>query len=152
MESSPEIVARKKALQSDLENVIERSFKKARGNYRLSLGLMSVALGCSVAAGIFGVFARMPRIAGGLALVPPLIAYVVANLKVDGKSRWHYRRIVALHALRSRLLYELPESPGVDDIAAVSSSWTTLNEKTQKEWDDNLALDWSGLSKKPASL
>lgn len=96
MEPSPEIVARKNALQNDLDNVIKRSFKKARGNYRLSLFFMTAALGCSVGAGIFGVIAHMPRAAGALALMPPLIAFVVANLKLDGKTGWHYRRIEML--------------------------------------------------------
>lgn len=146
MEPSPEILKRKQDLTNDLDAAIRRAGAHARLNHRLSIALMVAALVCSVAAGVGGVFFEMSgKKAGGLAVLPPLIAFVAVNLRFESKSSWHYRKKDGLTALRSRLLYQQPESPSADNIASVARDWGELNATAQKEWDRSLSLNWSGL-------
>lgn len=146
MELSPELVRRKEDLNRELLRSIEGESRLAHVNHRLSVTLMNIALGCSVAAAIIGIFFNVsPKIVGGIAVLPPLIAYIAVNLKLEGKSSWHYRKREALSALRSRLLYQQPEVPSADNIAAIAKSWEELNLKMREEWDRSLTLNWSGI-------
>jgi hypothetical protein len=149
MNPSPEISKRITDLTHDLDQDINRTLRNARLNYTSSVLLMLIALGCSLGAGCVGLIARIPRHLGVLAFLPPLIALVATTLKLDGKARWHCKKLNGLEVLRSRLLYELPDPPSVDNVAAVANSWTHLNETMEEEWNQSLDFDWSVLAKKP---
>jgi hypothetical protein len=141
---------RKEDLNQELQKDIADARLNARMNHLTSVGLMIVALLCSVAAaavGIIGASAASSRVAGVLAIMPPLIAFVVANLKIDGKACWYFNKVNALDRLRIRLLYELPETPSVDNIAAIAHDRSEVVDKMEKSWDTQLVLDWSTLSK-----
>ena len=43
-------------------------------------------------------------------------------MKFQSKSNWRYRKVDALNALRRQLVYELPESPTADHVAAISNA------------------------------
>jgi hypothetical protein len=142
-----EATQRKTALAKDLENQIAYAKAKAVCNHRISLGVMLAALACSVAAAVSGVFFGAPsQIVGGIALLPPLLAYAALNMKFDGKSSWHYRKLYALDSLHSRLLYQLPEHLTVDNIAAIARERDAIHVEMQSEWDRTLAFNWGGIA------
>ena len=114
----------------------------------LSVTLMVLALGCSVGAAISGIFFNVsPKIVGGLAALPPLIAFVAVNLKLEGKEAWHYTKQSKLDAIRSRLLYQLPEFPSADNIAAMASLRDEVNGEMQDEWKNNLRMNWNSIGR-----
>jgi hypothetical protein len=71
------------------------------------------------------------------------------NLKLDGKACWYFDKLNAFEALRTRLLYELPDPPTLDNIAAAAHSRTTVVDALEQDWNKNLMLDWTALSKPP---
>lgn len=147
MSGISDVEERRRALAKDLEGQIAYAKVKAVCNHRISLGVMLTALGCSVAAAVSGVFFSVkPQIVGGIALLPPLLAYAALNMKFDGKSSWHYRKVYALESLLSRLLYQLPEKPTVDNIAAIARERDTMHVEMQSEWDRTLAFNWGGIT------
>ena len=112
-------------------------------NHRLSVALMVIALACSVTAGAIGFFTSAPsKVIAGLAVIPPLIAYVAVNLKFERKTSWHYRKRDALRVLRSKLLYQQPVSPSAENIASIAESWDELTVKMQAEWDADLGFNF----------
>jgi hypothetical protein len=146
MDETSEATRRKLDLARDLEAQIAYARDKAVCNHRISLSVMLVALACSVAAAIGGVFFGVrPQIVGGIALLPPLLAYAAINMKFDGKSSWHYRKVYSLESLLSRLLYQLPEHPTVDNVAAIAHERDTMHVQMQSEWDRTLAFNWGGI-------
>jgi hypothetical protein len=139
-----EIERRIKELSAELTSHGTRTYRGGRYNHRAALALMLLGLGCNVAAAILGIFYdKSGKLVGGLAAIPPLIAFVSTRLKLEGKSSWHYRKSNGLNALRSRLLYQLPESPTFDQVAAIAKARDELNEKMQIERDTNLSFDWT---------
>jgi hypothetical protein len=149
MDTSVAINKRRQQLGHELTEDIRDSRKNAKVNHLTSVVLMVIALLCSVVAAVFGLILKEPKTSGALAILPPLIAFIVTNLKLDGKACWYFNRVNAFEALRSRLLYELPEPPSADNIAAVSHDRTIVVETLEKDWDQHLMLDWSALSKPP---
>lgn len=148
MAPSPEVSTQIGKLESELVRHSRGTQAKARLNHRVALGLMLLALACSVAAGVLGVFfEKSSKLVGGLAILPPLIAFVGTNMKFEGKSSWHYRKTNALEALRLRLLYQLPDPPKSADVGSIAKEYSELNERMQREWDDTLNFNWSGISK-----
>ena len=146
METSPELLRRKEKLNKELVDAIDREARLARLDYRSSAALVVIAIGCSVTAAIGGLFFDMPgKIAGGFAAVTPLVAFIATNVKLDGKSSWHYRKRDALNALRSRLNFQQPESFTADNIASVAADRDKLDAKMQKEFDEHLAFNWNAL-------
>jgi hypothetical protein len=137
------------SLAIELNSNIREYRRLARVAHWTSVIFMAIALGCSIAAGIFGLVAHMPRVSGVLAILPTLIAFVVVNLKLDGKACWYFDKLNAFEALRTRLLYELPDPPTLDNIAAVAHSRTTVVDALEQDWNKNLMLDWTALSKPP---
>jgi hypothetical protein len=104
---------------------------------------MVIALGCTVAAGVSGMLLDRGRWAGGLAVLPPLIAYVAISLKLQGKAQWHRRMEGQLRALKSRLKYELSEFPTADQIAAISKSQREMEESMREDWKKHLGFEWA---------
>ena len=146
MNDLPEVELRKAALVKELEDEIKKTFRSAKGSHHLSLGLMVLALSCTVVSAVGGIFFRVRSdVVGGIAALSPLVAFIAVNLKLEEKCSWHYRRKDALAALRSRLLYQMPINPTVDDIAAVAEARDILTRDLQKEWEKHLSLNWSGI-------
>lgn len=153
MPISPEVAKRIAALTQELDEGIHRTWAKARNAYIWSQALVIMALLCSVAAAVSGIFFLVPaKIVGGIAALPPLIAYVAANLKLETRSSWHYRKVNGLSALRSRLLYQLPEEPSADNVAAVASDLNKLDEGMQEEWEKTVTVNWTEILKQKATL
>jgi hypothetical protein len=148
MDETSEATRRQLDLAKDLEAEIAYAKAKAVCNHRISLGVMLAALACSVAAAVGGVFCGVrSQIVGGIALLPPLLAYAAINMKFDGKSSWHYRKVYSLQSLLSRLLYQLPEHPTVDNVAAIAHERDSIHVQMQSEWDRTLAFNWGGIEK-----
>jgi hypothetical protein len=152
MEMSQEVARRKAALVEELERAIADELNLALRTHRASLGLMGAALTCSVAAGVLGFFTSVSsKVIGGIAILPPLIAFVAVNLKLEAKNSWHARMVDGLSGLRSRVLYQLPEVPTVDHIAVIAAERDKLDVTMQAEWDRTLVLNWAGLLSHQAS-
>ena len=147
MENESEVANRKDALYRELRNRCDAELLWARANHVMSLVFMGLALGCSIAAAVMGFF--FPQIGskavGGIALLPALIAYVAGTLKFEGKNSWHARLYDGLNTLRSRLLYQLPDPPSIDQIARIASERDQLEIQMQAEWDRALLLSWTGV-------
>jgi hypothetical protein len=45
------------------------------------------------------------------------------------------------------LLYELPESPSADNVAAISADYREFEEQMEKAWE-KFAYDWAAVLKK----
>jgi hypothetical protein len=148
MEPSHEVLARKKALLKELETDIAASYRYANMHHQISGCLMLVALGCSVGAFVGGVWGRVDgKTLGGLAGLSPLIAFLAVNLKLEAKSSWYFRINDAFSSLRSRLEYQIPEIPTVEDVAMIAKDRENVKSAMQKEWDRGLAFDWSVFEK-----
>jgi hypothetical protein len=152
MEQPDEAITRKTALEKELSRDAWWATFSAYANHWLSIISMVIALGCSVAAATLGVFTQTPaKVVGGIAVLPPLIAFVAGNLKFEAKNSWHARRSDGLSKLRSRLLYQLPASPTLEQIAAIARDRDDLETRLQTEWDKTLLLKWAGVfSHRPA--
>lgn len=147
MANEPAAITRQRELVAELEPEIANEIQMANWNHRLSLGFMIVALLFSVATAIAGIFIKAKsEIVGAMAILPALIAYVAINLKLNGKSSWHYRMADGLDGFRSRLLYQLPDPPTVENIAGIAQARDAFIKEMQEEWDRTLALNWSGLA------
>lgn len=118
----------------------------------MSVLFMVGALGCSVAAAVLGFFTQVPsKVVGGIAVLPALITFVAVNLKFEAKNSWHARLYDGLNTLRSRLMYQHPEVPTLDQVARIALERDELEIKMQAEWDRSLLLNWTGLSSKHPS-
>jgi hypothetical protein len=132
---SPEVQMRIERLADELRQAATAESRRATRSYYFSQAMLFLALGCSLAAAISGIFFSIsPKIVGGLAALPPLIAYVAASFRLELRQNWYYRIAVALEALRSRLLYQLPEQPTVDNISAIAAARDKLRIDMQHEW------------------
>lgn len=146
MEHLSEAHLRKNQLEEELRPEIDNEIQMGNSNHLWSLAFMILALLATVITAIIGVFSVVSsKVVGAMALIPSLIAFAAVNLKLDGKSSWHYRKADALDALRSELLYQLPEVPTVADVRAIDVARIDLTKHMQEEWDRTLALNWSGL-------
>lgn len=144
MPISPEIKERIDQLRAELETEITLCAPKAKGNYWISLILMSVAVIASVVAGIGGLSETFgSQITGFLALIPGAIALMASNMKFQDKSNWHYRKMYRLSELRSRLLYRLPESPTAADVAAIAKERDELVTETNGDWETRFSFNFS---------
>jgi hypothetical protein len=52
-----------------------------------------------------------------------------------------------MDALRSRLSYQLPEEPTVDNIAAIAKARDNLNDQMQQEWERTITVSWGEMLK-----
>jgi predicted component of type VI protein secretion system len=148
MPISPEVVKRKEELASELILTAQREHRLARSAYLWSQALFVLALCCSVAATICGVFFSVSgKITGGIAALPPLIAFLAINLKLDGRASWHYRKAGALRRLHSRLTFQQPEELSVNHIAAVADARDNLVDEMQAEWDRTLTSNFNEIMK-----
>jgi hypothetical protein len=147
MTDEPEAIKRKNALAQELEERTKEELKWANWNHRGSLISMVLALGCTVVAGILGFFyqAANPKVIAGFAVLPALIALVANTMKFESKNSWHARLCDGLSTLRSRLLYQQPELPTLDQVARIAEDRDNLEIKMQAEWDRSLLLSWAGL-------
>jgi len=144
MPDSSEAKLRKDELARQLDDAIEEALFWARGNYRISLILMILAVCASITAGIGGLTDKFgAQLTGSLALVPGAIALLVSNIKFQDKSNWHYQRYYESAALKSRLLLQLPEIPTVDHIAGIAKERDEMEARLSKEWDDKFTLNFS---------
>jgi len=86
MNNLPEVELRKAALVKELEDEIKKAFRSAKGSHHLSLGLMVLALSCTVISAVGGIFFHVRSdVVGGVAALSPLIAFIAVNLKLEEK-------------------------------------------------------------------
>jgi hypothetical protein len=153
MPVSEEVQSRKNSLLGELETAVRKAHSNGKSAYLWSQFLFICALSCSVIAAAVGLFANnvSAKTVGGIAALPPLIAFIGANLKLESRSRWHYEKEYVMDALRSRLRYQLPEQPSVDDIAAIASERDKQNARLEDKWQETNVISWVDLlkAKKP---
>lgn len=147
MPTSDEVTKRANGLEAELTTRAKFAHRNGKINHGLSLAFMEIALACSVIAGALGIFTKVSsHIVGILAVMPPLIAYVAITLKLDAKTSWHFRKELGLRTLKSRLLFQLPETVLPENVAAIAKDWDKLNAQMQREWDETLAFNWASLT------
>jgi hypothetical protein len=148
MPPAPEIRTRVDALTKELNDAIAHYNTRARTAYWCAQILMIMTLGSSALATLCGVFLDAGgKITGGIAALPGITALIAVTMKPAGRANWHYRKKDGLNELRRRLLYELPESPTADNVAAISNSWTQLTVKMNEKWERDYTLSWVGFTK-----
>jgi hypothetical protein len=139
-----DVQARADGLEKQLNDNIRFEHRRAAGDYWIALALMSIALISSAAAGLGGLaFGWTSRTTGAVALIPGAVAVIASTMKFEGKSNWHYRKLYGFKNLKARLLYELPATPSVEDVAALSKEQRDLITEMEKEWEAVLSLSWS---------
>ncbi len=139
-----DLQARADGLEQQLNEDISYEKLRAVGDYWIALVLMAVVLVSSAAAGLGGLaFGWSAQRTGTIALIPGAIAVIAATMKFEGKSNWHYRKLYGFNSLKSRLLYELPSAPTIDNIAGISKERRELITEMEKEWEAVLSLSWS---------
>lgn len=131
-------------LKSELERQIRHYRQNAIGNHWLAIVAMMVAIGTSFAASLAGFLGANAKLIGGLALGPATCAIIATTFRFQARSLWHYRKKDGLDMLRHRLLFQLPESPTADNVAAISRDWEKLTDEMQKEWENNFTFNWTG--------
>jgi hypothetical protein len=142
---SLELKGRIHSLAHELQQAANQESRSATKSYYSSQTMLLASLGCSLAAAISGIFfAVSPKIVGGIAALPPLIAYVASSFRLEVRQNWYYRKAVALDALRSRLLYQLPEEPTPDHVSAIAAARDTLVTNMQKEWYETITKNFLG--------
>lgn len=152
MPLSEEVKSRKDSLLGELETAIRKAHTNGKSAYLWSQFLFICALSSSVVATAVGLFADVSaKTVGGIAALPPLIAFIGVNLKLESRSRWHYEKEYVMDALRSRLRYQLPEEPSADDIAAIASERDKQNARLEEKWQETNVISWIDLlkAKKP---
>ena len=139
MPISPEIQSRIERLADELQKGADRQSHDANKSYYSAQTLVFASLGCSVVAAVSGIFFNVPsRIVGAVAALPPLIAYVASSLRLEVRQNWYFRKSVALKALRSQLLYQLPAEPTVENVAAIAAARDKLVTDMQREWYETI--------------
>jgi hypothetical protein len=154
MPISQEIAERKARLDAELSEADRKAYGLAKSAYLWSQFLFILALCCSVAAVVSGVFFNniSPKIPGGIAALPPLIAFVAINLKLEARSSWHYRKSYAMAALRSRLRFQLPEDTTAEHISAIAQDRDDVIDQMELEWDQTITVNWGEMLKQQPKI
>src|SRR5580698_5254296 len=149
MAPSDEVKKRITDLTKDLDSGIAHDNLRDISNHWTAFVLMLLALAASAIAALGGVSGYLSAKQAGLfAAVPGAIALVASTMKFQEKSNWHYRRKNGFKSLRRRLLYELPESPTADNVAAISQGFREFEDLMRKSWEEELAFSWATFSRK----
>jgi len=150
---SGELLDRKAKLSAELAAGRERECALGRHAYIWSQCLFTLALLCSVGAAICGLFFNASgRVVGGIAALPPLIAFLAVNLKLEERANWHYRKSNIFEALNSRLAYQLPETPTADNIAAIARDRDRAVAEMEVEWERTKSANWSQMLRQKHEL
>jgi hypothetical protein len=135
-------------LQTRLQGAADTERLRGRALHFLAHTAIAIALGASAVAGIGGVLFHLDsRIIGGFALIPGIASVVANSLKLQPKANFHFRKKNSLVGLERRLVYELPEEPSADNVAAIAKAWTELDTRTHDAWENDFVYDWSAMQK-----
>jgi hypothetical protein len=137
------------ALKNELDKSIQRNETLAQVNQGIVNFLMVTAVVASFLAGAGGLVFNWPKeVIGGLAIVPGFIAFAVASLKLQEKASLHFRYRDGLRMFRGRLLYQLPEFPSADNIAAIDKDLNDFRSQIQAETTSQAKFDFGQFKKK----
>lgn len=139
-------------LDSEMMAVAAKERGLATSAYLWSQGLFILALVCSVAAAVCGIFFDVSaKVVGGIAALPPLIHFCASNLKLDARFGWHYRKYYAMVALHSRLRFQLPEEPTADNVAAIAKDRDHIVEVLEDDWKKTAATSYGEILRQAES-
>jgi hypothetical protein len=137
MATSSDIISGRAAdLKKELDASIKRHTNAAMRNHWCLQALITIAILSSIVAGLGGItllFINHPRILGTLALMPGIMAFIAGTMKFQDKASRHARYKEGLRELRQRLVYQLPEFPTADNVAAIAADLSILQGRMQKE-------------------
>lgn len=140
--------ARKRSLLEDFRKEIARERRIARFERFLSGKLLFFAITASGVAGIAGLTNLLSAMwVGGIALLPNLLLLYARSFKLEERASWHYRKKNRLEDLRDQILYQMPENPNLDQLAAINKKKHGLNKEMQDEWETRLSLNWSNIER-----
>jgi len=139
-----DIQARAEGLAAELNDDISSESRRAKRDHWIAVLLMAIALATSFAAGLGGLaLGWTAQNTAIVAFIPGAIGIIATTMNFEGKSNWHYRKLYGLSSLKSRLRFELPLAPSVDNIAAVSKAHRELIAQMSQDWEAGLSLSWS---------
>jgi hypothetical protein len=147
MAPTPETAAKINQLGSVLDKEIKRKNRHARGMYFLAHTMMVITVGASAAASLCGFLGVDSKITGGVAAIPAITVIIAMTFKPEQRANWHYRKRDALAQLKRRLIYELPDSPTADNVAAISKALSELIMVMNEQWVKDLTLSWTTFKK-----
>jgi hypothetical protein len=132
----------------DLQTRLQKATneERIRGDmlHFLTVLTIGIAVGASAVAGIGGILFHLDsKIVGGIALIPGVAGVAATSLKLQPKANFHFRKKNSLVGLERRLLYELPEQPSAENVAAISKAWTELDQTTHDAWEKDFAFNWT---------
>jgi hypothetical protein len=141
-QGTTETQQRKASLGAKFRNDYDKYSRHARWNYHSALTIRWFSAAAGLVAGFLGLTNVVSSaVVGGIAAAAGILLAFGRDLKFQEKANWHYRRAEGTAAFQSRLEYQLPESPTVDNIAAVAAAYDRFSGDMTKEWEDRLAAD-----------
>jgi hypothetical protein len=126
----------KQQLESELSAIVNQSQRRGRFDATLHQFLVILAAFagfCSLAAGL--IWHDKAWIAGVIGAIPSLSSVLMGKLHCLQAASWQRRRAIEVEALRRRLVYEHPETPTRDQIAALSRELGTIEAKLTDRWE-----------------
>jgi hypothetical protein len=143
VEQETEALKRKSELTDFLQNDIEKENKSALVCRWASYVLMLLTLAAVGIAGIGGTSGYLTGTQTGFfALIAAFLVLVAGRYKFQEKDAWHARKRNRFIDLKDQLLFQ-PESPSIDNIAAISKKRIGAIHTSQEECESELTLDWS---------
>jgi hypothetical protein len=117
-----ELERRKDKLINELGRSRSDQRRLASFNYRAAASMRVAAIASSVVAAL-------------LAFVP-ILTIEKWQVGLIAKGNWHYRLARRIHALERRLTFELPMPPTAEQLAAISQSWSSIEDDMTREWEE----------------
>lgn len=116
-------------LLNDIGSEQQRHSKFARGNYRAAFLLSILTVLASFAAVIGAAGKWYPGwVLAVVSAIPGGVAIVLAKLRFEERSDWHYRRSYALRRIINEARYEKKNE------GEISKAWNDLTDDFEKVW------------------
>jgi hypothetical protein len=132
-------------LADNLQKTAVRNRRRAHFYHFVLVSMVSLGVLASAVAGLGGIFFKLDaKVVGGIALIPGIFAVAANTLRLSERVALCHERKNGLRGLRRRLMYELPEEPTVDNIAAISEAWTALEDRWHKEFVKEIMVPTKG--------
>jgi hypothetical protein len=128
-------IERAQALTKELDRLISRHDWKAGFDAFAYQVLVIVAATSGFASLLIGLAWKNAALAGALGLIPSVATILISQLQCVRAENWHLRMLADIKGLRYRLLFELPNPPSADQVAAISRELRSTIARLTAEWE-----------------
>jgi hypothetical protein len=78
---------------------------------------------------------------GLVAAVPGVMAFAAQTLKYQQRSNWECRKADYLRGLQRKLLFEVPESPTVENVGSIAAEYDRIEKDMDSEYEKLMGKD-----------